>query len=93
MVKSAPKNHGEVLNYEECSLCSCRRAGGCRAAVRIPFAALGFDPIRDPSLRFMAMVSYSQEQAGSRNLNYSLGGSPPHTPVSWTPLKVESTSR
>ena len=63
--------------------------GGWRAVVRIPFAALGFDPGRDPCVRFLAMVSQSYGGAKSQTTSWTLGGGLPHAPLSWTTLRVE----
>lgn len=65
-----------------------RTATGWRAVARIPFAALGFVPDVDPCIRFMTMVSYSHGEARSQTVNYSLGGGVPHTPLSWSVLRV-----
>lgn len=63
--------------------------GGWRAVVRIPFASVGFRPVADPTVRFMVSVTYSHGNARSQGLTYSLGGASPHTPKTWSELRVE----
>ena len=66
-----------------------RTAKGWRAVARVPFELLGFAPQVNPSMRFNVMVSYNDEGSlRARNRNFALGGGLPHTPVSWTPIKV-----
>ena len=62
--------------------------GGWRAVARVPFAAIGFRPEVDPTTRFMAMFSQSHGEARSQTVNYSLGGGIPHSPLTWTPIRV-----
>jgi hypothetical protein len=62
--------------------------GGWRAVVRIPFAAIGFDPGRDANIRFLAMVSPTYGESGRQVSSWSLGGGLPHSPLSWTTLHV-----
>jgi hypothetical protein len=69
-----------------------KSADGWKAVARIPFASIGFEPIADPSIRFMAMISYSHDDAPSQIVNYSLCGAMPFTPQSWTPLRVGMAS-
>ena len=62
--------------------------GGWRAVVRIPYAAMGFDPGRDANIRFLAMVSPTYGESGRQVSSWSLGGGLPHSPLSWTMLHV-----
>ena len=66
-----------------------KTSGGWRAVVRIPFAALGFDPSRDASIRFLAMVSPTYGESGRQVSSWSLGNGLPHSPLSWTTLQVQ----
>jgi len=63
--------------------------GGWRAIVRIPFAAIGFDPGRDPCIRFLAMVSSTYGDSRSQVSSWTLGGGLPHSPLSWATIRVD----
>ena len=62
---------------------------GWRAFVRIPFAALDFEPLVDSKIKCMASISYSHGNARSQSVTYSLGKSVPHTPETWSTLDVD----
>ena len=62
--------------------------GGWRAVVRIPFAAIGFDPGRDPCIRFLAMVSSTYGDSRPQVSSWTLGGGLPHSPISWATIRV-----
>jgi hypothetical protein len=70
-----------------------RTGGGWRAVMRIPFDSIGFRPVANPALRFMASVSYSYGNASSQTMTYSLGGAMPHAPKKWLELRVEIEPR
>ena len=79
------KYAGEGLDrrYDgEWSVKTEKTSDGWRAVARIPFASIGFEPIADPSIRFMAMISYSHGDAPSQIVNYSLCGVTPFSPLS-----------
>ena len=64
---------------------------GWKAAVRIPFEAIGFEPHVDPRLRFMTMFTLESRPKSSGRL-FSWQGGVSHTPSSWGELVVDSTS-
>ena len=85
------KYAGEGLNRRfdgEWSVRTEKTSDGWRAVARIPFSSLGFEPIADPTIRFMAMISYSHGDAPSQIVNYSLCGATPFTPQSWSVIRV-----
>lgn len=70
-----------------------KAAGGWVAEVTIPFAAVDFEPIADPSINIMVSVSYPHGKAPSQVMNYSLGGAVPFSPKTWPAFKVQMSER
>lgn len=70
-----------------------RTGKGWRAVMRIPFDSIGFRPVADPVVRFMASVSYSCGDAPSQTMAYSLGGAAPHSPKTWLEIRVDTEAR
>ena len=64
-------------------------AAGWKAAVSIPFDAVGFAPHVNPRVYFLPMVTHAAAgSAGGKSKMFSWQGGVPHTPMSWGELVV-----
>ena len=62
---------------------------GWRARASIPFAAIGFEPHKDPQLRFLLAVPQFLGAEGAYPVLYTLGGGVPHAPSTWLTLRQQ----